>query len=406
MNKIACCLSGLPSQKIVQYIKVLEPYTKFCDFFIFFWNFVDDSTKHEIIDTLKPKAVIFSNQMNFGFDAKYKEPDKRDNKHNQIAMFYGISEVQKMRRNYEEIRKCRYDIVFRLRYDLYFIDGFEYVIDRIKSCMNDKSIVMPWTRHHIGVCDQFWAGMSNVMDHFIDLFSWIQKHINELYFVTENVLYQFIISKKINFVCTDIRYALMRDYMQIGFSEMHRIYGRQMAEPWSKPCEETRAQYYDTYFDMKNNSANTIYFLTKQVYCPINVIIQNRSSGKFLYYDESQSKNTLITGSQKSTVFMVHILNSFLVTITASRYVENKLLIKKMVVVDWKLSCMENVMGSERKSHFFIIKKGDDDLISVNVLNTNKNGTYGNYLYMNNDDTIYADGDDIMPTSRWNIIVV
>lgn len=421
MNKIACCVSGLPSKKIIDYIKFLSKYKNLCDFFIFMWDIIDDRTKREIVNVIQPKNIIFARPVRFDFDAKYKEPDKKEHKNNALSMFYGISEVQKMRKSYEEARKTNYEVVIRMRYDIYFIDEFEQLLGRIVPLLNNQNVIFPWERNHIGLCDQIWIGNSHIMDHFINIFEWIKTHINDIYFVNENLMYQFVTTEKIKPVCFDIRYTLIRDNMvQLNYRDLVNEYSKQKLLPWVKESEEKRDKFYEEFISIKNNSANTLYFLTRQVYCQLNVKIQNNKTKKYMYINEAIDSGYVL-GSDKMTIFSQNMYNVWIVnytlmlrlpstststSVSTTHSTYAKLTLVRLINIGNKLIYHADTVGSDVRTQFYLIKKNDSYLIVSNYLEANKFGTYGQYVHMNDSGIIYCDGDKNLPESLWNIIIV
>ena len=302
--KIACCISGFPCSQIVDHLTYLSKYKQQMDFFIFFWDVIDVVQKRRINAILQPKEIVYHVPIRFPFDAKFKEPDKHDNKNNSLSMFYGISQVQQLRKSYERRTGKIYDVVFRFRYDIHLISDFNYIVQNIQKMLDTTSIICPWDRHHIGICDQLWVGKSIVMDKFIDLFGWIQQNIDTLFFVNENVLYKFIVANNIKIKCTDIRYILRRNNM-IGISDSAIVseYNQQLLLPWVKTCPEKLEGRYQTYISNKNDSANTIYFSTNHTYHDIKCKLLNTKINKYIYIADKQIIDRTCNNSYGATKF-------------------------------------------------------------------------------------------------------
>lgn len=83
-TKIACCISGYPSLRILDYLEYFTKYRGMMDFFIFFWDVISEQHKQKINQLLQPKEILYQKLINFKFDAKFKEPDKPDSKNNAI----------------------------------------------------------------------------------------------------------------------------------------------------------------------------------------------------------------------------------------------------------------------------------------------------------------------------------
>lgn len=403
--RIACCISGNPCPRIVEHLTHLAKYKQQMDFFIFFWDVIDSVSKRQINMILQPKEIIYRVPINFPFDAKYKEPDKTSSKNNSISMFYGISQAQQLRKSYENKTGRHYDIVMRFRYDIHFISDFNYIIQNVQKIIDDSSIICPWDRHHIGICDQFWIGKPIVMDKFINLSSWIQSNINTLFFVNESVLYKFIDANDIRIKCTDIRYVLRRNHLlSVPNSCILNEYTQQLTLPWVAPCPEKIEGRYQAYISNKNESASNIYFLTNQTYGDVKCKILNQSINKFIYITENTSLSG-INGSNMYTHFKIHPCGSYLINIIVDNPVLTRGNTTCLSINRNRLVCTTDTISVN--SRFFLIKKGKNYCFAqskTSDLFTNENINDGIHIYMDKMSNIFANGDKNAVESEWCIV--
>ena len=68
-NKFACCISGYPNNRILEHLSYLSKYKNICDFFIFFWDVIDDTLKTKILSNIQPKCIKYEKPIIFPFDA-------------------------------------------------------------------------------------------------------------------------------------------------------------------------------------------------------------------------------------------------------------------------------------------------------------------------------------------------
>jgi hypothetical protein len=412
--KIACCISGYPSASILTHINKLSTYLPNVDFFIFLWNTINPEMKAHINNVLKPVDIQYQELFKFSYDAKYKEPDKQEHKNNALSMFYGISQVQNMRKQYEQKTNKKYDIVIRFRYDIYFIDNFKDIIFNVKRLLDNNTLVFPFDHQHIGLCDQIWFGKSEVMDQFIFLSNWIKENISTLFFVNESVLYNFIYSRKINFKCTNIRYLLLRDHLlYVPTNFLYDEFVREQTEPWITACPEKKEGLYQKYIHYKNVSATTIYFLSNQCYCEIPCKLLNVSRNKYLYVMSNslnivsnKTKSSMVVLSNFYTTCKIRLFNAYLINIFID--IETKEQNKQycLSVHDNKLICSSN--PNNLSSQFFLLKKNNSyQFVYHRYSNLNRLCQISNYnffIHVDKINNIRTTGEEFMRDSEWNII--
>lgn len=393
-KKIACCISGYPSNKILEHLNFLAEYKNNMDFFIFFWDVINDELKRRINSLIQPKDIFYSHPIKFPFDAIHKEPDKNGSKNDAISMFYGISQVQQLRKSYSDKNKIHYDIIIRYRYDIHMISDFHTIIHNIQN--NHNTIIFPFEHHHIGLCDQLWFGDTIAMDKFINIFSWIKDNIASLLFINENVLYQFIQYSNIAYKCIDIQYILRRDgYINYNDTHMINEYHKQRSLPWILTCPEKMHGKYQKYILDKNRSANTIFFLTNGNYKQTPKCFFNIDREKFFYVNKKNS--TLIPmGSVNSFKINIQVYDSTKVIFALDGLLDKTAFLS---CKNGQLTFSDNV--SDISTHFFI-NKIDNYFIIIHCVHHEKIkdtlNTY--YLSMNNFLGLYF-SDTLQRNSKW-----
>lgn len=410
MTKIACCISGCPSTRVLEHIHNLSKYRNMFDYFVYMLNTIPENAQKQLKLLLDAKDIKFEPMQRFMFDARFKEPDKKNTKERAFSMFYGISRVQKMRMDYEKKNNIQYDIIIRLRYDDYFLEGIDTVIKRVQEYINDDTVIFPIHSHHIGMCDQLWFGTSKQMNKFANLFDWIRCNLDRLYFVNENVLCRFLIANNINFHCINIPFVLRRECDDDMTSTEHQLYGKyleNLRNPWVQSCPEARIGKCHEMVVKKNDSANTIYFFTKQLYCEMPCKLMNQHHHKFAVVTPTNIR-TCITSGIVPTQFKIRVYNCHLVNLVVN--LDHKPLY--LTANDDRVICGEDMhnpnaqfymtsdltptgmLDGEPKVFQFIVNKTGD----------NSSGSLGFYLYMDGKSYLRADGATDTVGSKWMLM--
>lgn len=401
-NKIAFCISGYPNKRILDHILHLTKYKNMCDFFVFFWDVIDIKTKNKINDLLYPIDIEYEKPIQFPFDAKYKEPDKCGHKNDALSMFYGISKVQMMRKLHEEKIGKKYDLVFRIRYDVHLITDLRQIINDVYKFAQPNTIIFPFERHHIGICDQLWCGSSISMDYFTNLFEWIHLNIETLFFVNENILYKFLMAFNMKIKCADIKYVLRREHLINAKQNMIlQDYNQQLSLPWNVGCPEHIDGKYQQYIDDKNNSANNIYFLSNNMY--FDIICKLSNNEKYLNVTDKNSE-LHCSSNDVGTNFNIHSNNSYLINIIISNSQITKNRLSCLSIVNDSVYVSSDTEKSECK--FFLIRKNNLYQFFIYVYENPKtqNTLLRKYLSMNKNGIVYSSYDSNNPDTFWKLV--
>jgi len=379
------------------------------DFFIFFIDNVNYKVKEEINKMMKPKDIQYLPQPQFPFDAVFKEPDKQEPKHRAFSMFFGISQVQKMRQAYERKNNIKYDLVIRFRYDIHLLEDITGILKRVRDNLKVDNVIFPFHAHHIGICDQVWFGSSSAMDKFCNMFDWIRSNLNKIYFVNENVIYRFIIASNIRVNCVDMQYILRRDH-HIGVAEkiLYNEYYQNINAPWNVTCPEKRDGKYQDFILNRNTSANTIYFFTRNLYCDVPCKLFNKEYNKFISVNH-RNASIGITSGIVPTHFRIHVVNCNLVNIIVPITALHKERDMCLTVSNDKLICTEDF--HDPKSQFYLIGSVSPSGLLIgepkifyfmsNNIGDNASGTFGQYLHMDKSMIVRPNGARDTMTAKW-----
>ena len=188
---------------------------------------IQEDEKADIIRTLNPKA--------FTFESKRDVTNKSDIVKNVIAdyshsQFYGLMRVANLKRQYEIANSFDYDVVVRLRTDMFFVNGFQPIslepLD-IRKWFNDIAPSTVYTTHnqfvhHEGamrIGDTLFLSDSLTFDHvalFWDSFRYIEANHavpNQFEYPPERAFYFYLASIGVNNVPMPIGdFRLMRNF--------------------------------------------------------------------------------------------------------------------------------------------------------------------------------------------------
>lgn len=427
--KIACCISGYPNNRVLEHLLHLTKYKHIFDFFVFFWDVIDEQMKVKISSMIQPKDIQYEKPIKFPFDAVHKEPDKLGHKNDALSMFYGISKVQMMRKNYEQKNNKTYDLVMRFRYDIHLISDISTIVNDVTRVIQKNTAIFPWERHHIGICDQLWIGHPDTMDNFINLFEWIHLNIKSLFFVNESVLYKFMCSCHINIKCVDIKYVLRREHL-IKTTEtlILRDYEQQLSLPWIMGCPERIDGKYQRYINDKNNSASNIYFLSEQHYSDKLCKLYNKTHDKYLNIVEKNSSLICITNNVGIPI-NIHTHNSYTINLVvlSECYSKNKV---NCISIDNECVVLSSEIN-DPSCHFLLIEHTNPNNPTINVDTSKSNDSCAqtpNYTYqfilyipennkpknvkqtmqkkyiaMNNRGSIYSSHDSTSQDTYWTL---
>ncbi|GCE80524.1 hypothetical protein MSKU3_1999 [Komagataeibacter oboediens] len=236
-KRIAICISGEFRNLPATFPKIRHLVGFFmgcdCDIYIHTWHHPDEAI---IIESLKPKDYLFEEDKTYFFSDLeqkifYKEPNLKPGRdEGSIAMLYG------MQKSFELAEKSGvdYDFVVRLRPDIYFEPNLSEILRSIsmEGELSKDTLYVARHFHSQGINDQFAVGGIDAMRAYMNVFSYMRENISTLYFNPETVVLSNLLSKEVQIVPFDCRYALMRDE-NYHVENVARIFAEQDRVWWS-----------------------------------------------------------------------------------------------------------------------------------------------------------------------------
>ena len=167
------------SSLVLRYVsKFLKKYVlenNDVDIFIFSWE-VDKL--EEFKKYLNPKKIKLIPQINFEIPEHIKGTnDKRVIAH--YSRWYGVKEVMKLKREYEQENNFKYDLVVNARFDLCYNKPFDF------SCLSTNQFHIPihpdrptygWPNENSEILDHIFASSSENMDKYSKLFDKLSEY--------------------------------------------------------------------------------------------------------------------------------------------------------------------------------------------------------------------------------------
>lgn len=138
-----------------------------------------DYNLNKIKELYDPKKIIL-NDDNF-----YKNISKEHNfKDPLIQMWYNIFHADKLRRDYEIKNDLKYNYIFRMRFDFFFIKTLNEVSIKLNE-IDDNTVAIPYRWnfsevHPMAKTDMFSIGTSTSMTKYCNLFECINDYIFSL----------------------------------------------------------------------------------------------------------------------------------------------------------------------------------------------------------------------------------
>jgi hypothetical protein len=198
--RIAVCLFGQPRtwQKCINNWKEKFNHNGEIDYFFHFWDYntlpsllasqpykckiddelISDDEKKQILDTLQPKKYSFESRKNIDYWNCDLTPDQKIGGWC-TEQYYSLYHVSLLKKQYELENNFRYDVVIRLRADLFFLDE---KIDLIKPKHNTIYTINSHFDERYNVCtinDSYFYADSYTFDQaalFYKFLSFVPKN--------------------------------------------------------------------------------------------------------------------------------------------------------------------------------------------------------------------------------------
>lgn len=234
--KIAICLNGQPrtwKQCYPRWMEILQPQGEI-DFFFHMWNYntlpnllatynggipiIDEPLTQEemddIVNTLNPKKFIFESRKPISYWNSLIPVDKQFGQWS-CEQFYSLYYSSLLKREYEIGNDFRYDVVLRIRTDLWFLDSFQLEILKPNTLYTSHC---SWdTQYNVyRVGDIFFYGDSHTFDQVTEFFKFLSFVPTDWVTATncpppEIALYYYMTNIGILNYPTNISMKVMRD---------------------------------------------------------------------------------------------------------------------------------------------------------------------------------------------------
>ena len=160
---------------------------------------------NKIINILNPKYIIISDNTDF------KKGDKINDIMNQNAKFYLLNEERK---RIEQIEQIKYDLVCKLRPDVYLnelIDFYKFDMNKAVNIPIDSKIDISNLRtpHDKYICDIFAFGSPILMNQYFNYYLQLDSLIENYGVVNETLLYNYLNNNRIPYNLIDIDYLVI-----------------------------------------------------------------------------------------------------------------------------------------------------------------------------------------------------
>lgn len=181
--KLAACFSGRTRNFEDTFGYLKRNFLDVYDVDIFIFGSPNKNGLEQNVSLLKdlydPKKIIV-NEHSF-YDDLDRKYDYRDPV---VKMWYNIFHADKLRREFEIENNFKYDYVFRMRFDFFFIKKLLEVGISLEE-LDDNSIFIPdrWNFsqiHPMAKTDMFAIGTSKSMEEYCNLFENVQDYINRV----------------------------------------------------------------------------------------------------------------------------------------------------------------------------------------------------------------------------------
>ena len=170
---------GTESSLVLRYVsKFLKKYVldnNDVDIFLFSWE-VDK--EEEFKKYLNPKKMKLIPQIDFEIPEHLKgKNDKRVIAH--YSRWYGVKEVMKLKKEYEEENNFKYDLVVNARFDLCYNRLFDFgslPTNEFHIPIHPDKVYYGWPSENPEILDHIFASSSENMDKYSNLFDKLDEY--------------------------------------------------------------------------------------------------------------------------------------------------------------------------------------------------------------------------------------
>ena len=219
---------------------------------------VSDDNFKEMLDIFKPKKYLRECFDEF-YENSYLE-QKKDlcvkygnnifsyTSQNVIPQLYGWYKCNEIRKQYQNETNIEYDIIFKIRADIFYCDNVIDNISQLNFVKENKILIIPLC--HAGILsyenptrfpDLIGFSTPDVMNNYLDVYKNIENSTNKGDVIdTHNIVYNYINKNNINYL--EGRYIgyITNQYVPWGDKGKTQNY-----KEWYKNKESSKKEFYD-----------------------------------------------------------------------------------------------------------------------------------------------------------------
>ena len=308
-RRIAVCLSGV-ARNARQNMKFLRAFLSGSDVDVFF-HFWDTPDAEFIVDALRPAAHVFESRDHAPPPAKPRRPEQfvlPSRLTNIPSMFYSVQRANAVKRAYEEAHGFRYDVVVRLRLDIFTITTLAEILGRLPSERAEWEGVLyvPDLQHAMGLNDQLALGTSETMDVYASTLDRLREveHEDEMY-VAEYVLLRHVTAHGLQVRTFPLEYVLLPADPIATFDLADRIGFTSRAWPHA-PLPDVAPADLMTYLLAHADSYELVNALELEE--PKSFRLRSRRRG-YLRYDAASRQLAFAPDAAQATLFVLVLAN-------------------------------------------------------------------------------------------------
>jgi len=255
-ERVAVCLSG-EARHYRQNVKFIRNFLAGSEVDVFF-HFWESPDQHFIADALAPKAYLFEPRTAVPEPPPRARPEKfisPDRDRNVMSALYSMRRANGLKQAYEEEQGFRYDVVVRLRLDVFTTQTLMELLDRIRLEQGgwERTVYVPDMAHSIGINDQVVLGSSEAMDVFMSVIDEVESIAATELFNPEYFLLRHILRAGLRIRTVPFEYVLLRNADVSTFDLEDHVH-RTRTTWWSAQLPEIPHRALNDFFGAKADS--------------------------------------------------------------------------------------------------------------------------------------------------------
>jgi uridine kinase len=299
-----------------------------CDIYIHYTEKkYDDKYNNEninidfLIKELNPKLIVCSKNIKFNYN------EKINNLLNQNYKYYWLNEEMN---KISKIEKINYDIILKIRPDIYINSKLNYNLDSSYLYIpSDSKIDLKKLKNANNeyICDMIAFGNKNLMNNYFNFYNELNKLIEDYGLVNETLLKKYLDKNNIKYKLIDIEYIVILSNCNIiaisgdsgsGKSTLAKILKNIFTDSFLLECDRyhkwDRTSKYWEKFTPLNTESNYITKMENDIFNlkfgkDIYQINYDHNTGKFTDKEYIESKDNLIVCGLHTLNISSNILN-------------------------------------------------------------------------------------------------